>query len=180
MSRVKAFASKRLSLSMTLWLLVLWTLLFASFDPLVLLSGLLVALFIQLIFPLPRSRFFANFRLRQGLILAGVFLVDMVKAAVHVASVVVTGRDYECGVVRIDLRSSADITMAVTAAMINLVPGTIVVELKRREGVIYLHVFDLEAQGGVEGVRAASLAQEERVLKALASAQTLETVGVKL
>ena len=102
------------------------------------------------------------------------------KAAVHVASVVVTGRDYECGVVRIDLRSSADITMAVTAAMINLVPGTIVVELKRREGIIYLHVFDLEAQGGVEGVRAASLAQEERVLKALASAQTLDTVGVKL
>ena len=64
--------------------------------------------------------------------------------------------------------------------MINLVPGTIVVELKRREGIIYLHVFDLEAQGGVEGVRAASLAQEERVLKALASAQTLDTVGVKL
>jgi len=94
--------------------------------------------------------------------------------------VVLTGQKYRCSVVRIDLRSRSEIIIAITAAMTNLVPGTIVVEIKRGEGIIYLHVFDIDDQGGHEGVRATTRGQEGRALKAFASKEELEQLGVEL
>ncbi|MDO5034996.1 MAG: Na+/H+ antiporter subunit E [Actinomycetaceae bacterium] len=173
MTRVKAALSTRFSWFMTLWLILVWILIFGKITPLVVLSGVLVALAVELIFPLPHTGFFANVRIHHAIVLGIVFVKDMIVAALHVAKVVLTGQKYRCGVVRVDLRNRSELTIAITAAMINLVPGTIVVEMRRVEGTLYLHVFDIDNQGGVEGVRAASLAQEARVLKAIAPREAL-------
>ena len=55
-----------------------------------------------------------------------------------------------------------------------------VVEALRRNGVVYVHVLDLDRVGGVEAVRRNVLANEERVLKALASDEELEAAGLSV
>lgn len=180
MAKMKDLFLRRFSVLMTVWLLIVWIPLFGEFTPLVVISGIIVVLAIELIFPLPHAQFFRVVRPKHAVVLAAVFLKDMVEAALAVARVVITGRPYQCAIVRVDLRSREDITMAITGAMINLVPGTIVVETRRTEGVIYLHVFDIENQGGPEGVRKAALEQEERVLKTICSRESLDNLGVEL
>lgn len=60
----------------------------------------------------------------------------------------------------------------------SLVPGSLVVEAHRLTGMLYLHVLDLDRSGGVEAVRADVLAQEERLLRALASPQEQAAAGM--
>lgn len=170
----------RVSWFVTIWLMVIWLLLFANLEPLTIIGGLIVVLGVQLLFPLPHTGFFRHVRPWQTTILVTRFLYDMVLAAVHVAKVVVTGQEYRCSIVRIDLRSKSEIIIAITAAMTNLVPGTVVVQILRQESIIYLHVFDIDNQGGPDGVRETTRAQEARALKAFASKEELEELGVEL
>ncbi|MDO5722375.1 MAG: Na+/H+ antiporter subunit E [Actinomycetaceae bacterium] len=158
---------KRLSRGLTVWLTALWMLMFASFTWLSFLSGVLVAVAVQLIFPLPRARNRVKPQLFATVWLAVRFVADMVRAAVHIAIVVATGRKFRCSIVRVDLNSREEIVLAIVAAMTNLVPGTIVVSIDRAHSRMYLHVFDLAWHGGVDAVRQAGIEQEQRVLKAL-------------
>ncbi|MDO5049963.1 MAG: Na+/H+ antiporter subunit E [Actinomycetaceae bacterium] len=170
----------RISVFVTIWLMVIWILLFGNVTPLIVIGGLILVLAVQLMFPLPHTGFFRHMRPWHTVVLTTRFIWDLVLSAIHVATVVVTGRSYDCSIVRIDLKSRSDIIIAITAAMTNLVPGTIVVKMNRREGVIHLHVFDIEHQGGVEGVRRTTRGQEERVLRAFASKEELIKLGVTL
>lgn len=169
---------RRVSLFVTIWLLIIWLLLFGHLDPLTILGGIIVSFAVQLVFPLPHSGFIRNIHPWHTLILAIRFLWDMVRAAMHVAIVVVTGRRYRCSIVRIPLRSDDEIIVAIVAAMTNLVPGTIVVSIDRDRSIIYLHVFDIDAQGGPEGVRATTQGQELRVLRAFGSPAELKKRGI--
>lgn len=158
----------RFSVLITAWLTGFWMLLFAQMNFLTVTSGLIVALVVQLLFPLPHSG--AIRRLHPGAFaeLCVRFGWDMVRAAIHVATVVITGRNYRCAIVRVPLREADEYTIAIVAAMTNLVPGTIVTHIDRSHAYLYLHVFDIAWQGGAQGVIHSTLAQEERVLRALA------------
>jgi multicomponent Na+:H+ antiporter subunit E len=83
-------------------------------------------------------------------------------------------------VVGVQMRSDSDLYLAIIGEIASLVPGSVVVEALRRNGMIYVHVLDLEAAGGVEGVRRNVLAIEERVLRAMGSNRELEAAGVSL
>ncbi|MDO5729864.1 MAG: Na+/H+ antiporter subunit E [Actinomycetaceae bacterium] len=171
-------SGRRISLFVTIWLLVIWLLLFGQIDALTVIGGLLVSFTVQLVFPLPHSGFIRNIHPWHTIILATRFLWDMVRAAIHVAVIVITGRRYRCSIVRIPLRCDDEIIVAIVAAMTNLVPGTIVVSIDRDRSIIYLHVFDIDAQGGPEGVRATTQGQELRVLRAFGSPEELKKRGV--
>ncbi|MDO5719684.1 MAG: Na+/H+ antiporter subunit E [Actinomycetaceae bacterium] len=171
---------RRISLFVTTWLFAIWLLLFANLNALTIIGGIIVALGVQLLFPLPHSGFIRNIHPWHTTILALRFLWDMVLAAVHVAVIVVTGRSYRCSLVRIPLRSDDEIIVAIVVAMTNLVPGTIVVSIDRDKSIIYLHVFDIDAQGGPDGVRATTRGQELRVLRAFGSREELKNRGITL
>jgi multicomponent Na+:H+ antiporter subunit E len=81
-------------------------------------------------------------------------------------------------VIGVRLRSHSDLYLTVTAELASLVPGSLVIEAHRLTGMLYLHVLDAEAAGGVEAHRAAVLELEERVLRALASDAELERAGL--
>lgn len=159
--------SALLSVGLSVWLTVLWVLMFAPATWLTVISGALVAVVVQLAFPLPRARRRVKLRPLASVVLAVRFVSDLVRAALHIAMVVATGRSYRCSIVRVDLQSKEEIVLAIVAAMTNLVPGTIVVSIDRAHRYMYLHVFDLDWHGGTEAVRRAGIEQEERVLKAL-------------
>lgn len=169
---------RHVSVSMTVWLLAVWIAVFRSVEPAVVTGGLLVAIVVQLIFPLPVNKDLWRVRVGPFLYLALRFNWDLISAGVKVSWVVLTGKDHDDGIVKCEVRSDNPVYMTIIAAMTSMVPGTIVVEASRQDRALYLHVLDLEAQGGIEGVKQAVLAQEKRVLIALAPRKVLVETGL--
>lgn len=168
----------RVSTAMTLWLTLVWVAVFASVSPLTIVSGILTAALVQLVFPMPSHRGIWRFRPLLSLYLLVYFAYDLVRAGLQVSRVALTGRDHDDGIVRCDLRSDNAVYMTIVAAMTSMIPGTIVVEASQAKRALYLHCLDLEAQGGVQGIREATWQQEKRVLFAFAPRKVLQETGL--
>lgn len=158
---------ERLSVDMTLWLAFVWILLFRSLEPLVLLSSFLVAVLVQLCLPLPTMG--TRWRLRPVwlLVLVAHFLSDVVRAGLGVAWIIVRRRQVDNAVIRVPLTSREPVHITLVCAMTSLIPGSLVVRADTLRGIIHLHVLDVNASGGPEGVRHHVLAVEERLLRAV-------------
>lgn len=158
----------RISLTLTLWLTVLWVLVFTSVEPMVLVSGVLVALAIQWLFPLPHITHTWRVRPVALAVLVARFLWDLLVAGAQVSWVVVRGRSPRNAWVRVRLRSGDPVHMTIIAGMTSLVPGSVVTDVLVEEHRLDLHILDVDAQGGEAGVVASVLAQEQRLLAAIA------------
>lgn len=170
---------RRVSGAMTVWLLLVWIAVFSSVQPLVLLSGVVLAALVQMIFPLPLQRNLWHVRVGHFLILALRFIWDLIVAGAQVSWLVVTGQEHEDGIVRCPTRSGNPVYMTILAAMSSMIPGTIVVKVQPSEKVMYLHVLDLKTHGGVAGSRKEVEQQEKRILLALAPNEVLREVGLR-
>lgn len=168
----------RVSALLTVWLVTVWVLLWGRPTWLTVGGGVLVAVLVQVAFPLPHHGRLFHPRPGAVAVLLGRFLADVVAAGWHVAWVVVVGRPHREAVVRCRLRSSDALYVSVVTAMTSLIPGTIALEVDDRRRVLYLHCFDVDHQGGIDAVRRATLAQEARVLRALATDAELERAGL--
>ncbi|MDO5061013.1 MAG: Na+/H+ antiporter subunit E [Actinomycetaceae bacterium] len=176
---------RRISIFITLCMWGLWMLLFASFDLLTIISGFLVALLVQIAFPLPHSGYFRRIRLLPSLWLMVYFVWEVVLAAwvisLQVFRVVFAKLGWvsdaraqmDSKVIVVPLQCAEDIVLSMTAAMINLIPGTIVLELDTSPATLTLHVFDLGRQGGEAAVIQAVQAQEARILRCFANWEEL-------
>lgn len=118
--------------------------------------------------------------------LLGRFAVDLVRGSLEVAVIALRIGYVPTGaVIGVRLRSHSDLYLTLTAELCSLVPGTVVVDAHRLTGTLYLHVLDVThggqtTSGGVETARAHVLAQEERVLRALASDAELVEAGLEV
>ncbi len=168
----------RISVGLTIWLALLWVLLFGTPTWLTVLGGILVSLAVQWFFPLPHVSRHWHVRVVPVVVLMVRFSIDLVVAGLQVSRIVLTGERPHTAIIRVDLRSADPVHLTIVSAMTSLVPGTIVVKVDRLAGSLYLHVLDLDRQGGPEGVRAAALGQEERILLAIASDQELEDLAL--
>ena len=171
---------RHVSFSMTVWLLIVWLAVFRSLEPATILGGLVVAVAVQIVFPLPIVADLWHWRLLPVIHLTLRFAWDLVLAGAQVAWIVVSGNDHDDGIVKCEVCSDNPVYMTIIAAMTSMVPGTIVVEASRRDGALYLHVLDLDAHGGVEGVQKEVLQQEKRVLLAFAPDKVLTQCGIGL
>lgn len=163
----------RISASLTLWLVVVWLMLFRELTPLTIVSGILAAVGIQLL--LPMERVGTRWRARPIALLRLLtrFLVDLVKSGLQVSWIVLSGARVVRGIVRVDLRSDDPVHLTILSAMTSLIPGSIVVRVDQACARIYLHILDLDAQGGPEGVRRATREQEARILRAIAPSDVI-------
>ncbi|MEV0940143.1 Na+/H+ antiporter subunit E [Micromonospora wenchangensis] len=156
------------------WLVVVWNLLWGNFSPANLLAGLLVGGAVLVFFPLPPVSFGGRLRPRALLRLAGVFVVELVSASIHVAAIAVRpGFRPRGAIIGVRLRVRTDLNLALTAELLSLVPGTLIVEVDRDAGVLYVHVLDVRSPADLTGSRDRILAVEERVVRAVGSAAEL-------
>lgn len=167
-----------ISLVFTFWLVFVWVAVFGSFTPLSVLGAIIVSLAVQWVLPLPRRPRYFWFRPLQVLYLIGYFLWDLLRAGVHVSLLVLFPRPRVDAIIRCPVKSDVPEYLTILAAMTSMIPGTIVVRIDRRRHFMYLHSLDIEKQGGVEGVRAATAAQEERILRAVAPQRILRKLHV--
>ncbi len=161
------------------WLTLVWVLLWGDFSPATVLVGLVVGLVLTLAFPLPYIRFGGRIHPISALYLLWRFVIDLVEASVQVALLALRPSIHPQGaVIRVELRSKSDLYLTLTAQLTTLVPGSLVVEANRQVSVLYLHLLDVDTLGGIEKVRADTLAVEARVLRAFASDQELAAAGL--
>ena len=148
------------------WLVAFWMGLWGSWSPGIVLSGVAVALVASLAFPLPPVSIGAKVRVLPLVWLVLHFLYDVVRASVLVSKVVLRRRPVKNAIVAVDLHSDSDFVLTAVAALLTLVPGSIVVEARRSTHTLYLHVLDVDDEAAVEKFRAEAFAVEQRFLRA--------------
>ncbi|MCW3842263.1 Na+/H+ antiporter subunit E [Micromonospora yasonensis] len=152
------------------WLVAVWILLWGGLSWANLLGGLVVGTAVLLFFPLPPVTFGGRLRPGALLTLAVTFVGELVSASVHVAAVAVRpGCRPRGAIIAVPLRVRTDLNLALTAEVISLVPGTLIVEVDRDQGVLYVHVLDVRGPEDLTSSRKRILAVERRIVRAVGS-----------
>ncbi|MBQ0986990.1 Na+/H+ antiporter subunit E [Streptomyces sp. F63] len=153
------------------WLLVLWTILWGSVRPAVLLSGALLSAAIVRGFALPPLLPRVPVRPWRLVRLLGYMLADLLLSGITVAwEVLRSGPRTTAAVVEIPLRADTDLLIAATASLATLTPGTLVLEIDRDRRLLYVHALPARDPRQAERRRREVLRAEHHVLWALARA----------
>ncbi|MBO4143726.1 Na+/H+ antiporter subunit E [Micromonospora tulbaghiae] len=152
------------------WLVAAWLLLWGDVSVGNLIAGLVVGVAVLLFFPLPPVTFGGRFRPRELLVFLVTFIAELVSASLHVAAVALRfGYRPRGAIIAVPLRVRTDLNLALTAEVISLVPGTLILDVDRARGVLYVHVLDVRGPEDVSGSRERVLAVERRIVRAIGS-----------
>jgi multicomponent Na+:H+ antiporter subunit E len=132
-------------------------------------NGLLVGLLVTYAFPLPSIVFTGRVRPLRVLWLVARFVGDLVAASWQVVRLALGPGRPRNAVVGVQLRSRSDFYLTVTAELVALVPGSVVVDARRSSSVLYLHLLDVGREGAIDAARRHVLAVEARVVRAIGS-----------
>lgn len=160
------------------WLTIVWVLLWSDLTVANVLAGVVVATVVTTVLPLHPVPFSARVHLGGVVVLVARFSWDVVVASTQVAVVALRRAPPRGAVVRVRLRSHSDVVLTLTAELCSLVPGSVIVEAHRLTGTLYVHVLDVDMARGIDGARRSVLAQEERVLRAIATSDELVAAGL--
>ncbi|WP_406036751.1 Na+/H+ antiporter subunit E [Micromonospora sp. NBC_00898] len=152
------------------WLMLAWLLLWGDVTWGNVLGGLIVGATVLLFFPLPPVTFGGRLRPRALLVLAATFAGELVSASLHVAAIAVRpGYRPRGAIIAVPLRVRTDLNLALTAEVISLIPGTLILEVDRDQGVLYAHVLDVRGPADLTASRDRILAVERRIVRAIGS-----------
>ena len=158
-----------------LWLTVVWVGLWGSLTAANVLGGVLVALVLLVLLPLPEVADQGRARLLPLARYLGFFVVELVRASAIVTwQVLRPGGRFRQAVIAVDAVGASDRLLTVVANSISLTPGTLTLEVDRERSILYVHVLDV---GGPQGVAAArrSIERLERLaILALGSKECLD------
>ena len=148
------------------WLVLVWLLLWGSVSAANVLSGLAIALLITVLLPLPavpvQGRVHPLSLVRLALNTAWWLL----ESSVQVAWLAIRpGRPPLSAVLRARLALKSDFVLALGVNVMNLTPGTIVLEIDQSRRLVYVHVLDVGSRRSVDRFYKQA-AQLERMLVA--------------
>lgn len=150
------------------WLTLAWVLLWGDLTLLNVVSGVLVATLLCVLYPMPKLQVPITFRPIRFVTLLVVFLRDLVTASVHVALVVLRPGEIGGGsLIEVPLRSREQFFVTTTAGMTTLVPGSVVIDIDRVTGTLLLHCLHVFTEEDKLAFRDQVWAQERRLLLAL-------------
>lgn len=151
-------------------LTVVWVLLWGVFSWFTLLGGLLVSMLVLAVFPLPPVTFAGRLR-PVGLARFAVrFMTDLVVASFQLVWTAFAGRRVpRSAVLAVRLAVRSDLHLTLCAEAVSLVPGSLIVDTDRAEGILYIHVFDVTGPADIERFRRDVRELEERIVRAVGS-----------
>ncbi|GAA2180799.1 Na+/H+ antiporter subunit E [Brooklawnia cerclae] len=161
-------------------LTIMWVLLWGDLSWGNLVAGIVLALLITWLVPMPRGpRRRLTVRPVATARLMARFAWDVVEASAHIVAVIFSGRTPREAIIRVQTRAHSDAFLAATAGFTALVPGSIVIDAHRLTGILYIHVFDVaEGDEALEEAHQRVLDQEERLLRAFATRSELVDAGL--
>jgi multicomponent Na+:H+ antiporter subunit E len=153
-----------------LGLVLLWCLLWGQFTVLSVVSGVVLAVVISLLFYLPAIDLSGRINLWHTVVFFVRLILDIGRASVQVAWLVIDPKYRpSSAILAIPLDTRSDLIMTWTAEAISLVPGSIVVDVDRQESVLYVHVINVSSDDDLEDFRASVFATEKRLVMAIGS-----------
>ena len=132
------------------WLMLVWILLWGTFSAANVISGLAIALVITLLLPLPAVPVEGRVHPLSLLRLVALVAWYLVVSSAQLAWLAVKpGPPPLSAVLRTHLAIKSDLVLALAVNMINLTPGTIVLEIDQVRRMIYVHVIDVGSDRSV-------------------------------
>jgi multicomponent Na+:H+ antiporter subunit E len=160
-------------------LTVIWVLLWGRPTAVNIVGGLLVAVVILAVFPLPPVTFAGRIHPPGVLKLAVRFLTDLVVASFQIAALAFRfGHVPRSAVLAVRLRAPSDINLTLTAEALSLVPGSLIVEADRDAGTLYVHVLGMRDESEAERFRQSVLDLEARIVHAFGSTEERRRLAV--
>jgi multicomponent Na+:H+ antiporter subunit E len=133
------------------WLMLVWILLWGSISAANVLSGLLVALLITVLLPLPPVAVEGRVHPLSVLRLSILVSWYLIWSSTQIAWLAIKpGPAPLAAVLRAHLDIKSDLVLALAVNIINLIPGTIVLEIDQVRRMIYVHVIDVSSQRAVD------------------------------
>ncbi|MGC4933363.1 Na+/H+ antiporter subunit E [Gordonia sp. DT30] len=128
------------------WLAFVWVLLWGNVSWANIIAGLVLAIVIGLVLPLPRVPVEGRIHPVTVFLLICRLIVDFFVSSAQVAWVAVRpGRPPLGAVMRVRLPIKSDMVLTLAVDYLNLVPGTMVLEIDHRRRMLYVHVFDVRS-----------------------------------
>ena len=132
------------------WLILVWMLLWGNVSVANVLSGLAIALVITVLLPLPPVPVEGRLHPLSLVRLVCFVAYSLVVSSVQVAWLAIRpGPPPMNAVLRAHLGLRSDLVLALAVNVINLIPGSIVLEIDQTRRFIYAHVIDVGSERGV-------------------------------
>ena len=148
-------------------LTVLWVALWYDINAFNIISGLVIAVLLQLAFPLPPLRIDGHLRparlIAFGFIFTWNCFVASLSVAYHVLRIKQVPRN---AVIEVDLRSESDFILTLVAIVTSLIPGSVVVEARRSTHTLFIHSLGTRDEAAVERERTRVLKTERQLIRA--------------
>ncbi|MBS5943903.1 Na+/H+ antiporter subunit E [Varibaculum cambriense] len=171
---------RRCSLGMSAWLFVVWMLLIRDLSAVSIGGGVLIAVGLQIFFPMPHVNPVKRFRPLQVVWLVLRFGWDLLASALQVAYVVLRQKPARPQIIEVEMITRSEFYLTMASAMTCLVPGSLVVRARINPSRVTLHVLDRELSKGARGVEKSLHALEMRIVKALGSKAEIQEAQERL
>lgn len=164
-------------LPLFLGLVLLWMLLWGNFSWLNVLTGVIFAAIVSVVFYLPAVQLSGRLNVWRLALFLARLLVDIVRASVQVAYLALAPRYRASNAIEaIQLRTRSDLILTWVAVSTSIVPGSLVIDIDRVHSVLYLHVLDVRTTEDLERFRRSVLDTERRIVLAIGSKEDLVRV----
>lgn len=158
-------------------LVVLWMFLWDHVDVLTITTGVLLAIAVTRGLYLPPVLLSGRFDPWRGLVLGLRMMFDVVLASIQVAfSAIWPGWKPMNAIIAVQLLTRSDLVTTLTAEAISVVPGTVVVDIDRERGLLYLHALGTRTDEDLQRVRRHVLGIEERIVLAIGTREQAAAV----
>ena len=149
---------------MLIWLVLVWILLWGNFSWANVISGVVVALVITLLLPLPPVPVEGRVHPISLANLIFQVMCYLVWSSTQLAWLAVKpGPPPLAAVLRAHLNLKSDLVLALAVSILNLIPGSIVLEIDQVRRMIYVHVIDASSEKAVNSFYR-QVARVERLL----------------
>lgn len=157
------------------WLAVVWVVLWRDLTLANLVSGVVIAGVVLLVFPLRHGGTHARVRPVAVIGFLGYFLWKLLVSNVIVARAILAPRArVHTGIVAVPTTPHSDLVVTLVANAISLTPGTLSIEVRRDPATLYVHVLDLR---DLDKVRADIDDLQRRLVRAIGSDEVLASLG---
>jgi multicomponent Na+:H+ antiporter subunit E len=156
------------------WLTLVWVLLWGTFTPQSVLGGVVVALLVTAMFPMPRLFDRLSVRPLRVLGLAAFLLYDLVASSVEVAwQILRHGPDARGAIVAVPLLTTSGRVVTIMANALTLSPGAMALQIDQVQRVWYVYALGPRDGAGAERAWSRTMDIQRRVLAAFGTAEEL-------
>ncbi len=158
-------------------LVALWLFLWDHIDVLTIVTGVVLAIAVTRVLYLPPVLLSGRFNPWRGLLLGLRMMFDVTRASLQVAVLaMLPWWKPTNAIIAVQLLTRSDLVTTLTAEAISVVPGTVVVDIDRERGLLYLHALGTRTADDIDRVRRAVIGTEERIVLAIGTREQAASV----